>query len=94
MPLLLESIGKCEYCGEVFSTGGIPEDSTNTVWVCPECKEELTYASFGFEESLGVWKRVRWVGEDGKWTETRPEKSFYLDGTFILPDLPPLPEGA
>jgi len=79
----LASLGLCEHCGELLTMQDLPVEAINAVWKCPKCKGILTYKSFGYEQIKGKWQKTRWVGEDGKWTETKPTAGFVLGSWFI-----------
>ena len=50
----------------------------------------LSMKSFGYEGEGKKSKRVRWVGEDGKWVETKPDKDFEVGNWYIVTEGLPL----
>lgn len=77
--LLLAVLGLCEHCNTLLDIEGMPSDSMNADWPCPNCKKNTTGASFGYEEVAGEWKKVRWVGKVGDnfgWVTKKPTNDF------------------
>jgi hypothetical protein len=72
----VETLGLCEHCGELLSFADMPAESLNAPWVCPKCRSMLSHLSFGYATERGG--KVRWVGPDGKWAETKPAEAFDL----------------
>lgn len=74
----LEGLGLCEHCGTLLSVEGMPGDSLDSVWTCPNCKGVLSGLSFGYEGEGKETKKVRWVGPARKWVTTKPTEDFDL----------------
>jgi len=78
----IETLGLCEHCSELLTMDGMSAESMNAPWVCPKCRGVLSHLSFGFASEQGG--KVRWVGPDGKWTETRPSEAFDLGSWRVI----------
>lgn len=84
--LLLEALGLCEKCGTLLNIEGMPSDSADADWPCPECKTNTTGASFGYQQVDGKWKKVRWVGKVGnkvEWVTKKPTEDFHINGLEV-----------
>lgn len=85
--IALNGLMKCEHCGFIFNGSfaapAYPDDS----WKCPFCMKGLTKNSFGWKiirrKQKHFKKYFRWVGIDGNWTNTRPQKDFILEEWFV-----------
>ena len=80
----LAALGLCEGCEVLVDMTRLPTDAMDAAWVCNDCKKELTYESFGYEEVAGKWNRTRWIGANGKWTDIQPAEDFTLGGYYVL----------
>ena len=61
-------------------------DHYDKISVCPQCGNELTNESFGYEKTEKGWQKVRWIGSDKKWTETKPERCFEFGFWKVIPN--------
>lgn len=83
------SLGLCEHCGKLLTIQDMPYGSIDAEWYCPKCKKIINSKTFGWEKTpKGEWKKARWVGEDGKWTDKEPEEEFDLGCWHISKQLP------
>ncbi len=62
----------------------MPVDATDAEWRCPKCEGVLGMKSFGYEGEGDNCEKVRWVGEDGKWTETEPDRDFEIGRWYVV----------
>lgn len=85
--VLLEVLGRCEYCGVLMRMDDMPAEALDAPWLCPSCNKELTHLSFGYASGRGG--KERWVGPNGQWTNVRPTKDFNLGNLRVV--LSPLP---
>jgi len=81
--VLATNLGMCE-CGNIIATSKSPIDTFmhNPKQKCTYCEKELTLANFGYE--AGNPHKVKWIGPDKKWTDTRPSKNFTLGRWQII----------
>jgi hypothetical protein len=74
-----DGMGICEYCGVAFSARELPPYTTGKPWCCPECKNELSFSSFGIKiNPQGHLEKIKWVGQGGEWVTKKPDISFRL----------------
>lgn len=59
----------------------------NAKWLC-KCGGELGHLSFGYDKATSGAKKVKWVGSDGKWTETEPKEDFKLGDMRVIIRMP------
>ena len=82
--LQLAGLGLCEHCRVLLSLEALSGDSMNSRLVCPECKNEVGFASFGYADASGKGGPVRWVGPDQEWVTVKPSEDFRLpNGTLV-----------
>lgn len=78
----IEFVGKCQWCGEPILLREMSPDAAIGNVPCLRCQNLLTPAAFGHDES---GHKIRWIGPDGEWTETRPTGNFILSGVVVVP---------
>jgi hypothetical protein len=87
MLVLLDELGKCEYCHTLLPARRVPTKDGECF--CPNCGKFITEKSFGLEQINDAWKRTRWIDENGQWTDKRSNNDFYLDKLFVVLEIPP-----
>jgi hypothetical protein len=83
---LINGLGICEYCSTVLCVRDIPEGIDIRTAACPACNRGPLSLSFTWglgpdPKDLGDrtnCKQLKWVGPDGKWTNTIPTENFLL----------------
>ncbi|HRY52760.1 MAG TPA: hypothetical protein P5089_02820 [Candidatus Portnoybacteria bacterium] len=75
----VNNLGICEYCGVLLSTEVMLMLKGDLL--CPTCGERVSIRSLGYELVSGVSKKVKWVDENGKWTNIRPQQSYIVRPT-------------
>ncbi len=85
---LLNSLGVCGRCNAIVSiTDYAHGDSMDAKWMC-RCGAELTHTEFGYDKGERGAKKIKWVGPDGKWTDTEPEEDFKLGEVDVVIRMP------
>ena len=79
------SLGLCEHCGVLLTLEGMPADSIDAEWRCPnpKCNGVLTHKTFGYDKGTEGAKKVSWVGPGGIWIPEKPAQDFDL-GSFSV----------
>jgi hypothetical protein len=77
-------LGLCEHCGLLLSIEDLPIEAMDAEWRCPKCEGILNGQSFGYEGSGQEYRKVLWVGRDGKWTKEKPTEPFDLGSWHII----------
>jgi len=85
---LVDSLGLCEHCGKLVSiTDYAGDEGGNAKWIC-ECGKPLTHLSFGYDKGTTGAKKIKWVGPNHKWTDTRPTDDFRLGNIQVIMKMP------
>lgn len=81
----LAAIGLCEHCGGLVDITDYASDETmNADWLCGHCSKPLGHLSFGFDRATQGAQKVKWVGPNGTWVDSKPEEDFKLGNITIL----------
>lgn len=82
--VLAHNLGLCECCGALLTLQDVPANALRGKWKCPKCGKTLTNKSFGNEQIGDEWAKIYWVGEDGKWTDKKPDNDFNLGDWRVI----------
>jgi hypothetical protein len=80
----LASLGLCEHCNALITIQGLPAEAMDAVWKCEKCGGVFSEKTFGFEKG----KKVRWVGEEGRWVDEKPTRDFQLGKFYVVQQYP------
>jgi len=80
--ILIGAIGRCPRCFEFLQ---LPDEVPIERMPMPSrciCGGIITPKSQRMACVDGEWKQVRWLNKYARWTETKPDKPFILQGTY------------